>query len=97
MQDKAAIQAGKWWRILTPIFLHGSFCGFGYNIQFLAHMSGFCERELGSKRTAAIYSIAAVATELAGLCFHPWPQRYAMLGNSGVLTQTPCLHDQHGE
>lgn len=85
MQDKAAIQAGKWWRIFTPIFLHGSFVGFVYNIQFLAYTSGFCERELGSKRTAAIYSTAAVATELAGLCFHPWPQTYAMLGCTGTL------------
>jgi rhomboid protease GluP len=56
---------GEWWRIVTPIFLHGGLLHFVFNSMALVQLGPLVEDEYGTERLAAIYVICGVAGSAA--------------------------------
>ena len=50
---------GEWWRLLTPIFLHGGLLHFALNTYALVQIGPLVEEEYGTERFAVIYRPAA--------------------------------------
>lgn len=71
----------QWWRIITPIFLHGGLLHICVNSYSLYLMGRQLEPFYGSRRYFVIFMVAGVAGVLASLRFSPHPS----LGASGAL------------
>lgn len=56
-----ATLSGEWWRIVTPIFLHGGLLHFVFNSMALVQLGPLVEEEYGTERLAAIYVLCGVA------------------------------------
>ncbi len=72
-RDPAALAAGEWWRLLSPLLvLDGSFW-----IHFATDAAGFLlvgiivEQRLGRLRWLALFILAALAGEIAGYAWDP--------------------------
>jgi rhomboid protease GluP len=50
-----AIEAGDYWRFITPVFLHGSLAHIFFNMYALFSIGGLLERHLGYTRYIALY------------------------------------------
>lgn len=59
------VQLGEWWRIVTPVFLHGGLLHFIFNSMALVQLGPLVEDEYGTERLAAIYVICGVAGSAA--------------------------------
>jgi membrane associated rhomboid family serine protease len=70
------IQQGQWWRLLTPIFLHGSLFHLLSNSLSLVWFGSGIERLYGARKYLLLYLIAGVAGNIASY--------YHMLGMSGL-------------
>lgn len=81
LRDNAALASGDLWRLITPMFLHGSVLHISLNSWFLYVVGRQLERPLGTLRFAMVYVIAGVAGVLAGYAF----SQYRSLGASGAL------------
>jgi len=55
----------EWWRIVTPIFLHGGLLHFVFNSMALVQLGPLVEDEYGTERLAAIYVVCGVAGSAA--------------------------------
>jgi rhomboid protease GluP len=55
------IQLHEWWRIVTPVFLHGGLLHFVFNSMALVQLGPLAEEEYGTERLAAIYILCGVA------------------------------------
>ena len=51
------VQLHEWWRIVTPIFLHGGLIHFVFNSMALVRLGPLVEDEYGTERLASIYLI----------------------------------------
>ena len=51
----------EWWRIVTPVFLHGGLLHFIFNSMALVRLGPLVEEEFGTERLAAIYVVCGVA------------------------------------
>ena len=76
-----AIMAGEFWRLVTPLFLHGGIVHLGVNSYFLFIVGRQIERAYGPLRFLAIYLISGIAGVLASFMLSP----YASIGASGAL------------
>lgn len=56
---------GEWWRIVTPIFLHGGLLHFVFNSMALTQLGPLVEAEYGTERLASIYVLCGVAGSAA--------------------------------
>ena len=65
-------EAGQWWRLLTACFLHFGILHVAVNMYVLYHAGVFTERLFGNLRYAAVYFLAGVSGNIAGLFFHPF-------------------------
>jgi len=54
------IAHGEWWRILTPIFLHGGLLHFGFNSYALLQIGPLVEEEYGTERFAVVYLVSGI-------------------------------------
>lgn len=54
----------EYYRLLTPMFLHGSIFHFLANSYFLVYFGGFVEKLLGSRRYAFIYFVSGLGSSL---------------------------------
>ncbi|MBI3162185.1 MAG: rhomboid family intramembrane serine protease [Chloroflexi bacterium] len=54
-----AIRAGQVWRLITPVFLHGSVAHIFFNMYALFSIGSFLERHFGHRRFALLYFLAA--------------------------------------
>lgn len=61
----AAIIAGEWWRLVTPVFLHGSIFHILFNMYFLYVVGPTLERFYGHTRYALLYFLSAIAGNVA--------------------------------
>jgi rhomboid protease GluP len=59
------IPLGEWWRIVTPVFLHGGLLHFIFNSMALVQLGPLVEDEYGTERLAAIYVLCGVAGSAA--------------------------------
>lgn len=63
------IQAGEWWRLLVPVFLHGSLLHILFNGMALVQVGPLAERAYGRSRFLLIFLVAGVAGNMLGLRF----------------------------
>lgn len=61
----AAIQAGQFWRLITPMLLHGSILHIGFNMYALYVIGPGLERYYGHKRFLALYLLSAFTGNVA--------------------------------
>ncbi len=66
-----AIDAGQYWRFVTPIFLHGGLVHLGFNSYALYVLGPETERVYGSLRFLAIYMLAGLAGSIASYIHSP--------------------------
>ncbi|HEX6675957.1 MAG TPA: rhomboid family intramembrane serine protease [Actinomycetes bacterium] len=70
-RDPAALSAGEWWRVVTPLVVQdGGLAGTVFNLASLAIVGTVAERLLGSRRWLVQYAAGGLAGEAAG---YAWP------------------------
>ena len=55
----------EWWRLVTPVFLHGGLLHFIFNSMALVRLGPLVEEEFGTERLAAIYVVCGLAGSAA--------------------------------
>ena len=55
----------EWWRLVTPVFLHGGLLHFVFNSMALVQLGPLVEDEYGTERLASIYILCGVAGSAA--------------------------------
>ncbi len=74
--------AGEWWRLVTPIFLHGGLLHIAFNSMVLLQLGPLVEEEYGTERFVFVY----LATGIAGNLASQWlGQRRPTVGASGAI------------
>ncbi|HGG58212.1 MAG TPA: rhomboid family intramembrane serine protease, partial [Nannocystis exedens] len=73
---------GDWWRLLTAAFLHGSWLHLLLNLSALWSIGEWLEPAIGSRKTLAIFLIAALGGSLASLV---WCEAPVVVGASGGI------------
>jgi rhomboid protease GluP len=80
-KDNLAILQGQYWRLITPMFLHGGWIHLGFNSYFLYVIGPQVERPFGHLRFVAIYVLSGMAGVIASFALSP----YRSIGASGAL------------
>ena len=80
-KENDLIRAGQWWRLVTPIFLHGGWGHLIANGLTLLMLGIPMERIYGPRKFFLIYMLAGIAGNLCSFWFSPLPS----LGASGAL------------
>lgn len=80
-KDNQALLAGQYWRLVTPLFLHGGILHIGFNSYFLYLVGRQIERAYGSARFLALYILSGIAGTIVSFAFSP----YDSIGASGAL------------
>jgi rhomboid protease GluP len=70
-KSNAAIDAGQWWRLLTPMVLHGNLMHLLFNSWALYVLGTEAERVFGTLRFLALYLLAGLAGSIASYMFNP--------------------------
>ncbi len=70
-KENNAINGGEWWRLLTPMVLHGSLMHLLLNSWALYILGTEVERMFGTVRYIAIYVLAGLAGSIASYVFNP--------------------------
>jgi membrane associated rhomboid family serine protease len=71
-RDPAALSAGEWWRVVTPLVVQdGGLAGTVGNLASLAIVGTVAERLLGSRRWLVQYAVGGLAGEAAGYAWEP--------------------------
>lgn len=83
MSINAAIAQGEWWRVVTAIFLHGSFTHILFNAFSLFVFAPDLERLVGKWRFLIIYFASGLAGNI--LTYIVQGPTYASLGASGAI------------
>jgi rhomboid protease GluP len=82
----------EWWRLVTPVFLHGGLLHFVFNSMALVQLGPLVEDEYGTERLAAIY----VACGFAGSAASQVLRQSHTVGASGALCGLLGLLLVHG-
>jgi len=69
LKDNALIAQGQLWRLITPIFLHGSILHIGFNMYALYIFGPGLERHFGHLRYTALYFLAGFAGNVISMMF----------------------------
>jgi rhomboid protease GluP len=77
------VGAGEWWRLVTPIFLHGGLLHFAFNSYALIQLGPIVEQEYGTERFSVLYLVTGVAGNLASQVL--WPGVRHTVGASGAI------------
>jgi rhomboid protease GluP len=79
------LAAGEWWRIVSPLFVHGhGWPHLIFNLAWIAYVGVVVERLFGSTRWLIIYFVSGVIGEFAGFAWKP-DGAGASLGGSGLI------------
>ncbi len=88
MKINIAIIAGQWWRLITPVFLHGDITHIGFNMLALYVWGRYVEALYGRLRFVVIYLLAGilgVAASFAITGAHSLGASGAVFGLFGAL------------
>lgn len=77
------IEAGEWWRLVTPIFLHGGLLHFAFNSYALLQLGPLVEEEFGTERFAVVYVVSGICGNVASQLL--WPGVRHTVGASGAI------------
>ncbi len=86
-----AIAEGQWWRLVTPIFIHGSLLHFLANGYSLFVLGPALERLYGAWRFSVLFVLAGMAGVVASYWFNTSPSVgasgaiFGLIGAQGVL------------
>ena len=80
-KENSLIRAGQWWRLITPIFLHGGWGHIIANGLTLLMLGVPIERIYGARKFFLVYMLAGIAGNLFSYWLSPVPS----LGASGAL------------
>jgi rhomboid protease GluP len=72
---------GQWWRVINPVFLHGSIAHLFMNGYSLSSLGPWAESEIGSRRFLFVF----VTTGIASFVVSAWFSNYPSVGASGAL------------
>ena len=94
--DKRGLADGDWWRLLSPVLVHGSLLHLAFNMYFLYLVGPLVEQLYGSARFLLLYLLTAATASLASyLIGGPGPSvgaSGALFGLCGVLLVGRALH-----
>jgi len=94
--DKQGLAAGEWWRLVTPVLVHGSLLHLLFNMYFLYLVGPLVEQMYGSVRFVLMYGLTAAAGSAASFLFGgPAPSvgaSGAIFGLCGVLLAVSVIH-----
>lgn len=79
-QVNSLIAAGQYWRLLTPIFLHGNAIHLLINCNSLYTLGRALEELAGARRVLCVYALSAVAGTLSSF----YGSRAISVGASGA-------------
>ena len=91
VKDNAMIMRGQIWRLITPMFLHGSILHLGFNMYALYAIGTTIERFYGRWRYLALFLIGGFAGNVMSFIFTLNPSLgsstsiFGLLGAEGVL------------
>ena len=89
------ILAGQYWRLVTPMFLHGSIIHLGFNMYALYILGRRVERFFGSFRFLGLYLIAGIAGNMFSFFFTPAPSLGSSTAIFGILGAEGVFIYQH--
>lgn len=81
-------ELGEWWRLVTPIFLHGGLLHFVFNTMVLMQLGPLVEEEYGTERFMVVYLLSGITGNLASQFFGNRPTvgaSSAIMGLMGLL------------
>jgi rhomboid protease GluP len=86
------LELREWWRIVTPVFLHGGILHFAMNSMALVRLGPLVEEEFGTERLASIYVLCGIAGSAASQLL----RQTHTVGASGALCGLLGLLLVHG-
>ncbi len=90
------VAEGQLWRLVTPIFLHGSILHIGFNMYALYAIGPALERFWGRARFLVLYFLAGIAGNLCSLWFTPQPSLGSSTAIFGLLAAEGILVYRNG-
>lgn len=94
---RAQVLSGELWRLVTPMFLHGSPDHLIGNMIALYVLGMACEHALGSKQMVGVYLLSGLAASLLSLALNPGPSvgaSGAIFGLMGAVIAVISKHQQ---
>ncbi len=85
MKINSFILAGQWWRLLTPILLHGSILHIGFNMYALYVIGPGLESQFGHGRFLLVYLLSGFAGNVASMIFSDAPSLGASTSIFGLI------------
>jgi len=95
MKVNQFILEGEYWRLVTPMFLHGSIIHLGFNLYALYILGRRIERFFGSSRFLLLFLIAGVTGNLFSFIFTPAPSLGSSTAIFGLLAAEGVFIYQH--
>jgi rhomboid protease GluP len=86
------LEMHEWWRLVTPVFLHGGLLHFALNSMALVRLGPLVEEEYGTERLASIYVLCGLAGSAASQLL----RQTHTVGASGALCGLLGLLLVHG-
>lgn len=77
------VEGREWWRLITPVFLHGGLLHFAFNSYALLQLGPLVEEEFGTERFAVAYLLCGITGNVASQLL--WPGVRHTVGASGAL------------
>ena len=85
MKVNEYIMAGQIWRLITPMFLHGSILHIGFNMYALVIIGSGLERRFGHWRFLLLYGLGSFAGNVMSFLISPSPSLGASTAIFGLL------------
>jgi rhomboid protease GluP len=85
MKINEAIITGQIWRLVTPMFLHGSFLHIGFNMYALVVIGSGIERRFGHGRFLLLYTLGSFSGNVLSFVISPNPSLGASTAIFGLL------------
>ncbi|NWF62715.1 MAG: rhomboid family intramembrane serine protease [Chloroflexi bacterium] len=92
-----AIDAGQFWRLISPVFLHGSFAHIFFNMYALFSVGGLLERHFGRPRFLLLYFLGAFSGNVLSYLFTPGYSVGASTAVFGLITAEAIFFYQNRE
>jgi rhomboid protease GluP len=95
VKNNAAIEAGQWWRLFTPMLLHGSIFHIGFNMYALYILGPGLERFYGSWRFLLLYIVAGFTGNILSFVMSSYDSLGASTAIFGLLGAQGVFLYQH--